>query len=61
MDGGLRHCVAGSIDGRGENANQAAQADRRQVTAPYHRADRLLVATQSAGGVRDRKKQWREA
>jgi len=54
VDGRLRHRRAGAIDRRGKDANQAAQADRRQVTPSDHGADGLLVATEPARSVGDR-------
>jgi hypothetical protein len=52
-NGGRPHRRAGPIDGGREDANQAAQPDGRQVAAPDHRANGLLVTPEPAGGVGD--------
>ena len=50
----------GPVDGGGENSDQAAQADGRQVASPDHGADGLLVAAKPARGVWNGEKQGRE-
>jgi len=52
MDGGLSH-RAGTIDGGREDADQPAETDRRQVTPPDHRANRLFVTPEPTSGVRN--------
>jgi hypothetical protein len=51
MDVGLPHHGAGPIDGGRENAYEAAQPDRRQVSPPDHGSDGLLVAPEPSSSV----------
>jgi hypothetical protein len=52
-DGGWIRRHAGLIDGGREDPHQAAQANRRQVTPTDHRANGLLVTSESPGRIGD--------
>ena len=61
MESRLTHRRAGSIDGGREDADQTTEADRRQVAAPDHGADGLLVPPEPARGVRNGEEEGRKA